>query len=63
MGKEQPHVLDIVGPEELSTSDRMFLTLAAFKNTIWLSGLMLAVMIIIIIASVSVFSNIEYATT
>ena len=61
MGKEEPHVLDIVGPEELSTSDRMFLTLAAFKNTIWLSGLMLAVMIIIIIASVSVFSNIENA--
>ena len=61
MGKKEPHVLDIVGPEELSTSDRMFLTLGAFKNTITFSGIALAAMMIIIIGSLGVFTNVENA--
>lgn len=51
MGKEEPHVLDIVGPEELSTSDRMFLTLAAFKNTIGYNWFVIGVMLGIILIS------------
>ena len=61
MGKEEPHVLDIVGPEELSTSDRMFLTLGAFKNTISWSQIGLAAMIIVIIASIGTVESIQNA--
>ena len=52
MGKEEPHVLDIVGPEELSTSDRMFLTLGAFKKTIFWAKMGLVGLIVIMIWSV-----------